>query len=79
MREFVLLRGVTPVALSVHRSLHLLSGGWPVRGQGEWAVGQKVQARQLYLTIGSQFHFGRRNWTIVGVFADDDRARESEI
>ncbi len=59
--------------------MHLVSGRWPVRGQGEWTVGQKVQARQPYLTIGSQVHFGRRNWTIVGVFTDDDSARESEI
>ena len=79
VRQFVQMRGVTPLALRVHRNLHLVSGRWPVRGQGEWTVGQKVQARQPYLTIGSQVHFGRRDWTIVGVFADDDSARESEI
>jgi len=79
VREFALLRGVKPIALRVHRSMHLVSGRWPARGQGEWTIGEKVQARQPYLTIGSQFHFGRRNWTIVGVFSDDDSARESEI
>lgn len=79
VRQFVLMRGVKPIALRVHRSMHLVSGRWPVRGQGEWTIGQKIQARQPYMTIGSQFHFGRRNWTIVGVFSDDDSARESEI
>jgi putative ABC transport system permease protein len=79
VRQFVLMRGVTPIAYHVHRSMHLVSGHWPVRGQGEWAIGQKIQARQPYMTVGSQFHFGRRNWTIVGVFTDDDSARESEI
>ena len=79
VRQFVQMRGVTPIALRVHRNMHLVSGRWPIRGQGEWTIGQKVQARQPYLTIGSQVHFGRRNWTIVGVFADDDSARESEI
>jgi len=80
LRQFVLLRGVMlPAATRVHRNQHLVTGRWPVRGQGEWAIGQKVQARQPYLTIGSKFHFGRRNWTIVGVFADDESARESEI
>ncbi len=78
-RQFVVMRGVNPVALRVHRNMHLVSGRWPIRGQGEWAIGQKVQARQPSMTIGSQFHYGRRNWTIVGVFADDDSARESEI
>jgi len=79
VRQFVLMRGVTPIAYRVHRSMHLVNGRWPVRGQGEWAIGQKIQAKQPSLTIGSQFHFGRRNWTVVGVFSDDDSARESEI
>jgi putative ABC transport system permease protein len=79
VRQFVMLRGVTPIASHVHRNMHLVAGRWPVRGEGGWAVGQKVQARQPYLTTGTQFHYGRRNWTIVGVFADDDSARESEI
>jgi hypothetical protein len=61
VRQFVLMRGVKPIALRVHRSMHLVSGRWPVRGQGEWTIGQKIQARQPYMTIGSQFHFGRRN------------------
>jgi putative ABC transport system permease protein len=79
VRQFVLMRGFEPIAVRVHRNMHLVRGRWPIHGKGEWAIGQKVQARQPYLTIGSQFHFGRRNWTIVGVFADDDSARESEI
>jgi putative ABC transport system permease protein len=79
VRQFVLMRGVTPIALRVHRKMRLVAGRWPVRGNGEWAIGQKVQARQPYLTLGTQVHFGRRNWTIVGVFSDDDSARESEI
>jgi putative ABC transport system permease protein len=79
VRQFVLMRGVMPIAIKVHRNLHLVSGRWPVRGKGEWTIGQKVLARQPYMTPGTQFHFGRRNWTIVGVFTDDDSARESEI
>ena len=79
VRQFVLMRGVMPIAFAVHRNMHLVAGRWPVRGEGGWAVGQKVQARQPYLTIGTQMHYGRRNWNIVGIFADDDSARESEI
>jgi putative ABC transport system permease protein len=79
VRQFVLMRGVTPIATQVHRNMRLTAGHWPIRGNGEWAIGQKIQARQPYMTIGSQMHFGRRNWTIVGVFSDDDSARESEI
>ena len=79
VRQFVLLRGVTPIAMRVHRNMRLVAGHWPTRGNGEWAIGQKVQTRQPYLTIGTQMHYGRRNWTVVGVFSDDDSARESEI
>jgi len=79
VRQFVLLRGVTPIAMKVHGNMRLITGHWPTRGNGEWIVGQKIEARQPYMTIGAQMHFGRRNWTIVGVFSDDDSARESEI
>jgi putative ABC transport system permease protein len=79
VRQFVLMRGVMPIAMKVHRNMRLIAGHWPTRGNGEWAVGQKVEARQPYMTIGTQMHYGRRNWTIVGVFSDEDSARESEI
>jgi putative ABC transport system permease protein len=79
VKEFVLLRGVTSMAYSVHNGMRLVSGHWPVRGRNEWMVGQKVTVRFPYLEPGSDFHFDRREWKIVGVFADHDSARESEI
>lgn len=79
VRQFVLLRAATPNAYRVHRGMHLVRGRWPARGQGEWVIGQKVFKRAPYLKIGTAFHFGRENWTIVGVFSDDGSARESEI
>jgi putative ABC transport system permease protein len=78
-KEFALLRGVEPIAYRVHRNMHLTEGHWPVRGNGEWVIGQKLQARQPYLHPGVQFHYGRRNWNIVGIFSDHGSARESEI
>jgi ABC-type lipoprotein release transport system permease subunit len=42
-------------------------------------VGQKLELRYPTLAPGTQFYFGRRNWTIVGVFTDGDSARESGI
>jgi putative ABC transport system permease protein len=79
VKEFALLRGVNPIAYRVHRNMRLVDGHWPIRGRGEWVVGQKLHARHPYLRVGSQFHFGRRNWKIVGTFSDNDSARESEI
>jgi ABC-type lipoprotein release transport system permease subunit len=74
-----LIRGVAPIAYHVHQSMQLVSGHWPVRGQGQWVVGQKLELRYPNLAPGTQFHFGLRNWTIVGIFTDGDSARESEI
>ena len=76
---FVYLRGVKPIAYRVHRRMGLLSGHWPNPGAGEWVVGRKLAAKFPQLNPPAKFHFGRRNWTIVGVFADDDSARESEV
>ena len=79
VKEFALLRGVTPIAYQVHRNMRLIEGHWPARGNGEWVIGQKLRARNPSLAPGTNYHFGRRNWNIVGIFADNDSARESEI
>ena len=79
VKAVVLIRGVGPVAYQVHRTMYLISGQWPVRGKGQWVIGKKVALRYPNLKLGTQIHFGRRNWSIVGIFADNDSARESEI
>ncbi|HEY6419538.1 MAG TPA: FtsX-like permease family protein [Candidatus Binataceae bacterium] len=78
-KEFALLRGVDPIAYQVHPNLHLVEGRWPVRGNEEWVVGRRLLARFPYLQPGTTFHYGNRDWKIVGVFSDNDSARESEI
>jgi putative ABC transport system permease protein len=42
-------------------------------------VGRKLAARFPNLLPGRDFRFGRRVWSIVGVFSDRDSARESEV
>ncbi len=76
---FTLLRGVYPIAYQVHRDMRLESGRWPNHGTAEMVVGRKLAARFHNLAVGSDFKFGRRTWKIVGVFSDDDSARESEV
>jgi len=78
-KEFALLRGVEPIAYKVHPNLHLISGHWPVRGNNEWVVGRRLLSRYPYLQPGSAFHYGHRDWKIVGEFSDHDSARESEL
>jgi putative ABC transport system permease protein len=73
------VRGVYPVAYRVHGHMRLVNGHWPEPGQSEMVVGQKLAARYPSLAPPTNLRFGRRMWTIVGVFADDGSSRESEV
>lgn len=77
--QFTFLRGVYPIAYRVHPNMHIESGRRPNPGQSEMAVGRKLVARAPNLALGRTIHFGRRNWTIVGIFSDSGSARESEV
>lgn len=76
---FTTLRGVYPIAYQVHREMRIENGRWPNRGSAEMVVGRKLAALYHNLAVGSDFRFGRRSWKIVGIFSDNDSARESEV
>jgi len=76
---FTMLRGMYPIGYQVHRGMRLESGRWPARGTAEMVVGRKLAARFPNLAVGSDFKFGARTFKIVGVFSDQDSARESEM
>ena len=76
---FTFLRGVHPIAYQVHRDMKLVSGRWPEHGASEMVVGRKLAARYPNLKVGSDIRFGRRTWKIVGIFSDNNSARESEV
>ena len=76
---FTTLRGIYPIGYQVHRDMRIESGRWPTRGSAEMCIGRKLAALYHNLAIGSDFRFGRRTWKIVGVFSDNDSARESEV
>jgi putative ABC transport system permease protein len=73
------LRGVSAIAFRMRRGLKLVAGRWPAPGRDEMAIGQKQAARFPELGVGTTFKYGRRTWTIVGVFADRGSALESEF
>ena len=73
------LRGVSPVVYRMRRGLKLVAGRWPAPGRDEMAIGQKQAARFPELGVGTTFRYGRRRWTIVGIFADRGSALESEF
>jgi putative ABC transport system permease protein len=76
---FTFLRGVRPVAFKVHRDMKIVRGRWPHPGASEMVVGRKLAARYPNLAVGSNVRFGRRVWKIVGIFSDNNSARESEV
>ncbi|MGH7925648.1 MAG: ABC transporter permease [Candidatus Binatus sp.] len=73
------LRGVSPIAYRMRRGLKLVAGRWPEPGRDEMAIGRKQAARFPELGVGTIFRYGRRTWTIVGIFADRGSALESEF
>jgi putative ABC transport system permease protein len=77
-RENVLVRGVRPVAFSVHRNVHIAEGRAPRSSSGEAAVGRSVVAR-YGVRLGSDVRFGRRVWKVVGILEAGGSSFESEV
>jgi putative ABC transport system permease protein len=73
------LRGVTPIAYQMHRGLKVTTGRAPAPGREEMMIGRKQAARFPELGVGATFKYGRRLWTIVGVFEDRGSELESEF
>ena len=78
-RENVLVRGVRPVALEVHRNVTIVEGRAPRSSAGEAMVGRGVAARYRGARVGGDMQFGRRVWKVVGVFEAGGSSFESEV
>lgn len=76
------VRGVDDVAFLVHPEVRIITGRSFVQGQLEAIVGVAAQGRFANLQIGDEITLGRqadRKFRIVGVFAANGSALESEI
>jgi putative ABC transport system permease protein len=78
-RENVLVRGVSPLGYLVHGNVRFMAGRPPRPAVGEAAVGIAASQRYEGAGLGETLQFGRRNWTVVGIFAADGSAFESEV
>jgi ABC-type lipoprotein release transport system permease subunit len=78
-RENVLVRGVEPAAFEVHRDVRLVEGRLFRPKLGEIVVGKGVALRHENARVGGTLSFGRRTWTVVGVFDGGGSAFDSEI
>jgi putative ABC transport system permease protein len=77
-RENVLVRGVEPVAFAVHRRVKLVAGRIFAPNLGEVVVGVDA-ARRYGAGLGRRIEFGRRHWTVVGIFDSGGTSFDSEI
>jgi len=78
-RENVLVRGVEPVALDVHRDVHIVAGRMFNPSSAEAVVGKGVMGRYQGATLGSELEFGHGRWKVVGILESGGSSFESEV
>jgi len=78
-RENVLVRGVEPIALAVHRAAHIGEGRMFVPSSHEAVVGRGVLGRYAGARLGNELQFGRGTWTVVGILDAGGSSFESEV
>jgi len=78
-RENVLVRGVEPIALEVHRGARIAEGRMFRPSSGEAVVGRGVLGRYAGAALGSELRFGRGTWKVVGILDSGGSSFESEV
>jgi putative ABC transport system permease protein len=73
------VRGMLPVGVAVHEQAHVISGRMFTPGLSEIIIGRALVGRYPGCSLGSSLRFGRRSWTVVGVFEAGGSAFESEV
>jgi putative ABC transport system permease protein len=75
----VTLRGITTKAFAVRGGIRVIEGRKPQPGLYELIVGERVRERVRGLVVGAKVRIQRRDWQVVGAFAADGGAFESEM
>jgi len=75
----VTVRGILPVGVRMRDNLKLQEGRWFQAGQREVVVGKSIAKRYPGARLGKTLHFGRGEWTVVGVMDGGQSAVNSEI
>lgn len=78
-RENLLVRGVGPMAFLVHEQVKIVAGRSFQPSLGEAIVGVAASRRYQGAGLGETLQFGRRAWKVVGLFAAEGSAFESEV
>jgi putative ABC transport system permease protein len=78
-RDNIVVRGVLPVALTVHEKVKIVDGRMFNPSVNEVIVGRGLVDHYKNMKIGSTLRFGRGNWKVVGIFTADGGSFESEV
>lgn len=75
----VTVRGVGPRSFQVRGGIRLVEGRNFTPGLYEIIVGERIRDRVRGLDLGSTVRIQRQDWKVVGIFASDGGAFESEM
>lgn len=75
----VFVRGLTEAGWTVRSDLHLAEGRRFEPGRSEVMVGRTLQRELRDVDLGDTVSFHSNEWTVVGVFAQDGAASESQM
>ncbi len=75
----VVARGVSSEAYDVRKGIKIVEGRKPAPGTNEVIVGKAIVKRFANCGVGEKLSFAKREWTVVGQFAAEGSAFESEI
>ena len=75
----VVARGIKPEAFRVRKNVEIIAGRMIEPGTSEILVGKSIVGRFANTGIGETLRMANRDWTVVGHFAADGSAFESEI
>lgn len=73
------IRGISERSLAVRDNVRFVRGRAPRPGTLEVAIGIALEGRYQGSRLGESLSFARRQWPVVGVFAVDGSAFESEV
>ena len=74
----VTLRGVDTAGIQLRPRIRIIEGRWFTAGQREMVAGRALRTR-FNVNVGSKLFFGRGEWTVVGVFDNQNTVQESEL
>ena len=75
----VVIRGVEQAAFAVRPEINIIQGRNFETGRNELIAGRNAVQQFLGIDLGAVVNLRNSNWTIVGVFAADGSAYESEL